>query len=74
MPLCSPPKREIASGGSVYVHCGAGVGRAATMAVAHLIHSGLTPDLAWARVRQVRPFIRPTAAQVAQIERFAAQL
>jgi hypothetical protein len=64
---------EIARGGGVYVHCGAGVGRAATMAAAYLVHSGLTPQEAWARVRQVRPFVRPTDAQLAQLERFASQ-
>jgi hypothetical protein len=41
--------------------------------VAYLIHTGLAADEAWARVREVRPFIRPTPVQVAQIERFAAQ-
>jgi predicted protein tyrosine phosphatase len=65
--------KEVARGGRVYVHCGAGVGRAATMAVAYLIHTGLTPREAWARVRQVRPFIRPTVVQVRQIEHFAGQ-
>ena len=64
---------EIAHGGGVYIHCGAGVGRAATMAAAYLIHRGSTPEEAWARVRQVRPFIRPTAAQTAQLERFAEE-
>ena len=64
---------EIAQGGGVYVHCGAGVGRAATMAVAYLVHTGLTTDRAWARVRAVRPFIRPTPGLLAQLERFAAQ-
>jgi hypothetical protein len=34
----------------------------------------LTPDEAWKRIRDVRPFIRPTEAQVAQVERFAAEL
>jgi predicted protein tyrosine phosphatase len=61
---------EVAQGGTVYVHCGAGVGRAATMAVAYLIHTGLSAEEAWAQVRRVRPFIRPAAAQIAQIERF----
>jgi hypothetical protein len=64
---------ETAQGGAVYVHCGAGVGRAATMAAAYLVSTGLTPDQAWARIRQVRPFIRPKPAQIAQIERFAEQ-
>lgn len=62
---------EIARGGTVYIHCGAGVGRAATMAAAYLVSTGLSPDTAWARVRQVRPFIRPTEAQTRQLERFA---
>lgn len=62
---------EIARGGAVYVHCGAGVGRAATMAAAYLISTGLTPDEAWARICAVRPFIRPKPEQVAQVERFA---
>jgi hypothetical protein len=43
------------------------------MAVAYLVHGGLDPEQAWARVRAVRPFIRPSAAQLAQIERFAGQ-
>jgi len=63
----------IAQGGGVYVHCGAGVGRAAVTAAAYLVSTGLTPDQAWARTRQVRPFIRPNPAQVAQVERFATQ-
>ena len=64
---------EIARGGAVYIHCGSGIGRAATMAAAYLISTGLTLDQAWARIREARPFIRPTAVQVQQIERFAAQ-
>jgi protein tyrosine phosphatase (PTP) superfamily phosphohydrolase (DUF442 family) len=66
-------EQEIERGGGVYVHCGSGVGRAPTMAAAYLVHTGLAPGQAWARIRKVRPFIRPTAAQVAQLERFAAQ-
>ncbi len=62
---------EIAQGGGVYVHCGAGVGRAAVMAAAYLVSTGLTPDQAWARIQEVRPFIRPNPVQVAQVERFA---
>jgi len=62
---------EIAQGGGVYVHCGAGVGRAATMAAAYLVSTGLTPGQAWVRIQEVRPFIHPKPVQVAQIERFA---
>jgi protein tyrosine phosphatase (PTP) superfamily phosphohydrolase (DUF442 family) len=64
---------EIARGGAVYVHCGSGIGRAATMAAAYLIDTGLNADEAWARIRAARPFIRPTPPQLEQIERFAAQ-
>jgi len=49
------------------------VGRAPTMAAAYLVQQGMTPQDAWASIRRVRPFIRPTPAQVAQIEAFAAQ-
>ena len=65
---------EVAQGGGVYVHCGSGVGRAATMAAAYLVSTGLTPDQAWMRICEVRPFIRPAPVQVAQVERFAAQV
>ena len=64
---------EVARGGAVYVHCGAGVGRAAVMAAVYLVSTGLAPEQAWARIRQVRPFVRPNPLQVAQVERFAAQ-
>jgi protein tyrosine phosphatase (PTP) superfamily phosphohydrolase (DUF442 family) len=64
---------EIARGGAVYVHCGSGIGRAATMAAAYLISTGLSADEAWASIRAARPFIRPTPPQIEQIERFAAQ-
>lgn len=64
---------EVARGGGVYVHCGAGVGRAAAMAAAYLVSTGLTPDEAWARIREVRPFVRPKPVQIEQVERFLAQ-
>ena len=62
---------EVAQGGGIYVHCGAGVGRAPTMAAAYLVSTGLSPDEAWARIRSVRPFIRVKPEQAVQIERFA---
>jgi len=64
---------EIARGGTVYIHCGSGIGRAASMAAAYLISTGLTADGAWACIREARPFIRPTPPQIEQMERFAAQ-
>jgi len=61
----------VGSGGSVYVHCGSGVGRAPTMAAAYLLSTGLSPTEAWEAIRSVRPFISPTEDQVAQLDRFA---
>jgi len=66
--------KELARDGGVYVHCGAGVGRAPTVAAAYLVSTGLTPDQAWARIERVRPFVRPRPGQVAQVERFAREL
>lgn len=65
---------EIARGGKVYVHCWEGVGRAPTMAAAYLVSTGMTTGDAWAHIRAVRPFIRPTPFQVAQLEAFAGAL
>jgi protein tyrosine phosphatase (PTP) superfamily phosphohydrolase (DUF442 family) len=64
---------EVQRGGAVYVHCRAGVGRAATAAAAYLVSAGLTVEEAWACIQQVRPFIRPKPAQIEQVARFAAQ-
>lgn len=68
-------KEEIDRGGAIYVHCEAGVGRSATMVAAYLIEVGeMTPTQAWAKIRSVRPFIRPTSSQKMQIERFAKRV
>ncbi len=63
---------NIESGGKVYVHCAAGVGRAPTMAVAYLVTTGLSVEQAWALIRATRPFVTPTPPQLAALERFAA--
>ena len=67
-------KKEIEEGGKVYVHCWEGVGRGPTMVAAYLVSTGMTPEDAWKQIRKVRPSIRPTDAQVAQIERLAADM
>ncbi len=59
---------EIARGGGVYVHCGAGVGRAPALAAAYLVSTGMKPEQAWAMIRAKRPFIRLKPAQERQIE------
>jgi protein tyrosine phosphatase (PTP) superfamily phosphohydrolase (DUF442 family) len=47
----------ISTGGKVYIHCSAGVGRAPTMAAAYLISTGYTLEDALKIIRKVRPFI-----------------
>ena len=66
--------QEVANGGKVYVHCAAGVGRAPTMGAAYLISQGMTPDEALNHIRSIRPFIRPTPEQVAQLHAYAETL
>jgi protein tyrosine phosphatase (PTP) superfamily phosphohydrolase (DUF442 family) len=63
---------EIEQGGQVYVHCGSGIGRAATMAAAYLVTSGFSAEDAWSRIREARPFIRPTPVQIERLGEFAA--
>lgn len=62
---------EIERGGKVYVHCAVGCGRAPTMTAAYLVSTGLGPDEALRRIRQVRPFINPTRKQKRVLAEFA---
>ena len=57
----------------VYIHCWEGLGRGPTMVAAYLVSTGLSPEQAWEKVRETRPFIRPTEIQKAQLEKFALQ-
>ena len=59
--------QESARGGSVYVHCHAGTGRAATLVAAYLVSIGLGADDAWEAIRERRPFVCPSAAQARQV-------
>ena len=61
--------QALAEGRGVYVHCASGVGRAATAVAAYLVSDGQTPDQAWATIRRARPFIRPNAIQMAEVEK-----
>jgi len=58
-------------GGSVYIHCGAGVGRAPTMAAAYFISSGCSLDEAIRMIRKVRPFIYLMPAQMEQLRNYS---
>lgn len=64
--------RVVAGGGRVYIHCAGGVGRAPTMAAAYFMSEGYTLDEALALIRRVRPFIKITPPQLAQLQRFEA--
>ena len=54
-------RRRIQSGEHVVLHCGAGIGRAGTIAAALLMRSGLSQDEALARVASSRPMAGPEA-------------
>lgn len=64
----------IGAGGSVYVHCGSGVGRAPSLAAAYLIAEGLPVDDAVAQIEQVRPFIRILPEQLERLREYEAYL
>lgn len=64
-------ERVVAEGGSVYVHCQSGVGRAPTLAVAYLVSAGLGLAEALALLQRVRPFVELTPSQREQLVRFA---
>jgi len=66
-------EQERARGGRVYVHCMLGVGRSVTLVAAYLVAKGATPAQAWKTIRRARPFIQPTAGQVAIVEQFASE-
>lgn len=56
--------RIIHEGGKVYIHCGAGIGRAPSMAAAYLMATGLSLQDALALIKKVRPFIFITPPQM----------
>ncbi len=60
-------QEEIDRGGKVYIHCRLGEGRGPTMMIAYLMSTGLTVEDAFKLVQNVRPFIRPTPVQMAQL-------
>lgn len=62
----------IGSGGKVYIHCSAGVGRAPTMAAAYLIRRGYSADDALDLIRSARPFITITPPQMRRLRELEA--
>ena len=65
-----------AGGGVVLVHCEGGVSRSATLATAYVMHARALHSAteALAVVRRARSFVRPNAAFMRQLERYAGQL
>lgn len=63
-------REVINEGGKVYIHCGAGVGRAPSMAAAYLMAEGRSLDESLAMIRRVRPFIWITAPQMEQLKAY----
>jgi protein-tyrosine phosphatase len=63
-------KKEIASGGKVYIHCKFGEGRGPTMAIAYLISTGMTYEDAFTLVKKIRTFIDPTKDQRQALKEF----
>jgi hypothetical protein len=67
--------RRLASGRNLLMHCGAGIGRAGTLAAAVLIRTGCDPVEAVAAVAQARPTAGPEAgAQADLLARVYAEL
>jgi protein-tyrosine phosphatase len=62
--------RVVGAGGTVYIHCAGGVGRAPTLAAAYFIAQGHTLDEAIALIKRIRPFIRIMPPQWAQLQQF----
>lgn len=58
-PLLADLAERLAGGGRLLVHCGAGQGRAGTLAAAVLIHLGSSLDDALATVAAARPLAGP---------------
>lgn len=65
--------RALVAGDKVYVHCGAGCGRAGLFAACLLVHHGIGPLDAVQRFRDVRGCGPETAGQVAYVVRYAGK-
>jgi Swiss Army Knife protein, DSP-PTPase phosphatase domain len=74
-PLLAEIGRRLAAGGHVLVHCGAGIGRAGTVAVCVLMQHGFGRDDALAHVADHRPMAGPeVGAQRDLVDELAATL
>jgi len=65
---------SMAGGVKVLVHCTGGLGRAATLAIALLVRRGYTLPHAYRLVRDKRPQVAPSDAQLAALTEYARRL
>jgi len=74
-PLLAAIGERLATGGHVLVHCGAGIGRAGTLAVCVLMEHGVGRDDALALVARHRPMAGPeVGAQRELVDELAASM
>ncbi len=74
-PLLGEIRQRLAGGGHVLVHCGAGIGRAGTVAVCLLMEHGIARDDALDLVARHRPMAGPeVGAQRELVDELAASL
>jgi protein-tyrosine phosphatase len=74
-PLLDEIGRRLDAGGHVLVHCGAGIGRAGTVAVCILLQRGVAKDEALVHVADHRPMAGPeVGAQRDVVDELAASL
>jgi atypical dual specificity phosphatase len=67
-------QERVEQGESVYVHCKAGRGRSATIALCWLIAAkGMTPDQAQAKLLEKRPHVCRSLARRRVVQQFAAR-
>lgn len=62
--------KHIQNGGKVYIHCKAGRGRSATIAICYLIARGHTPESGQKLLLEKRPHVVKTLAQREVVQRF----
>lgn len=73
--LVTQLRARLDTGDGIVVHCGAGIGRAGTIAAAILISHGMRVDEALTHLRASRPSAGPqTSAQERILEEFAAHI
>jgi protein-tyrosine phosphatase len=57
---------DVTGGNSTAIHCRAGIGRSSLVAAAVLLHAGVTPDEAFARIREARGLEVPDTPEQVQ--------